>query len=109
MPSPPVRATTVHAFLQVHTEMRISGEATTLLVGLLTTTAENVAATATQSAAVEARTTILGRDIQSAWDNLLEASSAPLASAGAGAIHAAITGIPNNSLSELIGLLREGL
>jgi histone H3/H4 len=109
MPSPPVRATTLHAFLQDHTEMRISEEATTLLVGLLTTTAENVAATATQAAAVGARTTILARDIQSAWDALLEASGAPLATTSAAALHAAITGVPNDSLSELIALLQENL
>ncbi len=109
MPSPPVRSTTVHAFLQEHTEMRVSEGATTLLVGLLTTTAENVATTATQGAAVEDRTTILGRDIQSAWDALLEASGAPLATASATAIHAAIAAVPNASLSELIGLLQGDL
>lgn len=109
MPAPPlpVKKTTIHSFLQDRSQMRVSQNATNLLVGLLTTTAENVASTATQMASVDARTTILDRDIQQAWDALLQASGASLLTPVA--IHASIDATSNEGLGKLIQLLRGDL
>lgn len=103
-PPPPVRETTIHSFLQDRSGVRVSEDATELLVGLLTTTCENVASRATQSAADDERSTILDRDIQQAWDALLGTSGASLLTSVA--IHASIDAASNDGLGELIQLLR---
>ncbi len=109
MPEPPspVKKTTIHSFLQDRSQMRVSEEATNLLVGFLTTTAENVASKATETASLDDRTTILTRDIQSAWDILLQDSGASLLTPVA--IHASIDTASNEGLGELIQLLRADL
>ena len=106
-PPPPVRETTIHTFIQDRSQMRVAEDATALLVSLLTTTAENVASRATKIASLDDRTTILARDIQSAWDALLGASGVSLLTPAA--IHASIDAASNDGLGELIQLLRVGL
>jgi len=106
-PPPPVRETTIRNFLKDRTGMRVSEDAVELMVGLLTTTAENMASRAAQLAQDEQRTTIMDRDIQNAFDEFLGASGLTLL--GPDTIHTAIDGISNESLGQLIQSLRADL
>jgi len=107
MPAPPVRPTTVARFLKERTGLRVGVDATDLLTELLTTAADQVADQARQLAEADDRSTLMARDVQAGFEAFLRATGPALLSTGT--IHAAIDGIDNEALTELINLLRTDL
>ena len=105
MPAPPVRSTTVNRFLKERTGLRVGADATDLLTEILTTAAEQVADRAQQLATAESRSTLMARDVQAGFEAFLRTAGPALLSTDT--IHAAIDGIDNEALTELINRLRD--
>ncbi len=100
---PPIlRETTARTFIKDRTGKRVREVAVDLFVTHFTTIAEAVAGRAAELADAEERTTILWRDIDTAYNELLQAGTL----VGPGAIHTAIDMVSNEDLGELIQLLR---
>ena len=107
MPEPPpvIRETTARNFLKDRTGLRIGENAVDLFVTHFTTMAEAVALRAAELVDEEERTTVLERDIDAAFNELLQSGT----QVGPDAIHTAIDTVSNQGLSQLIQLLRLGL
>jgi histone H3/H4 len=108
MPAPPpVRPSTIKQFLQDRTQLRVSEEAISHMVDLLTTLSDKIALRASQFAVAEQRNTLLNRDIQNAFESFLGESGPPLLSIET--LHSAINGISTDNLKDLIQRLRQDL
>ena len=109
MPDKPplVRPNTLKEFLKSLTELRVSEEALTLLSDRLTEVTGQIAKGASKIAIGATRQTILGEDIEKAFDSFLKEAGASLFSADE--IRRAIDGIPNDAMKELITLLKKEL
>jgi len=105
--APPIRTTTINTFLKERTELRISEDATDLLVALLTNAAEQIADAAKQLAVDDDRNTLMDRDIQSGFATFLQSEGPALLSPET--IHTAIDGISNEAFTELLNRLRADL
>jgi len=97
-----IRETTAKNFLRELTDMRVSDDATELFIAYLTTMAEATAVRAGDIATEDERTTVLDRDIDTAFSELVQAGQVL-------DIQAAINAISNQDLSQLIQLLRADL
>ncbi len=104
---PAVRPTTIRAFLKERTELRISEDATDVLLELLTLTAEQIADAAKQLAIEDDRNTLMDRDIQAAYATFLQSEGPALLAPET--IHTAIDGITNQAFTELLNLVRADL
>jgi len=105
--SPPVRPTTITTFLEKRTDMRLSEDAVDLLVDLLTKAAEQIADAAKELALEDERSTLLDRDMQTAYASFLQSEGPSLLAPET--IHTAIDGISNEAFTELLNLLRADL
>ena len=102
-PPPPIRETTARTFLKDRTSMRVGEDAVEAFVNHFTAVAEAVASRAAELAEEEERTTILERDVETAFREIETVPRGP------DAIHTAIDTVSNQGLSQLIQLLRADL
>ena len=97
-----IRETTAKDFLKELTDKRVGGDAVELFITHLTTMAEAVAIKADELTEQDERTTILDRDIDAAFNELVQTGQVL-------DIQAAINAVSNQDLSQLIQLLRADL
>ncbi len=104
MPSQLFRPTPTKSFLHEHTDLRIAEAAIDAIIEILTDAAERIAISAKELALEEARNTLMARDIQSGFETFISSEGPGLLRPAT--IHTAIDGITNESLADLINLLR---
>lgn len=104
---PPIRSTTIKNFLKERSDLRVSVEAIELMVELLTTAAVSIADKAVEATVADDRSTLLGRDIQGAYDEFMREAGPPPGSPEG--LHEAIGRISNEELTQLIKLIRDEL
>jgi len=102
---PLIRATTALNFLRDRTGTRVGDDAVEIFITHFTTMGEAVAVRAAELATEDERTTVLDRDIDAAFNELVQ--SGPVLEPDA--IHTAIGAVSNQGLGQLIQLLRADL
>ncbi len=105
-PPPPIPESTARTFLKDRTDLRVAEDAVELFVSHFTAIAEAVATRAGNLATEEERTTMLERDVDTAFNEFLQAGPQVI---GPDAIHSAIDTISNQGMGQLIQLLRADL
>lgn len=107
MASPPVRTTTLRNHLRETTGLRISTDATAVLVELLENQISTIATRAMEKATADERTTLMKEDIEAAFEDFLKMTGPSLLSAPA--LHVAINQLDTQTLTQLVQLLRQEL
>lgn len=109
MASSPVRTTTLHNYLKEATGLRVSADAAERITALLVAQIAQIARLSREQARDEERNTVLDRDIDQAFGAWLEATAAAPGGLSSADLLAALDGLSNDALTELIQLLQAQL
>ncbi len=104
MPSQLIRPTPAKSFLHECTDLRIAEAAIDAIIEILTDAAKRIAISAKEHTLAEARNTLMARDIYAGFETFIGSEGPGLLRPTT--IHTAIDGITNESLADLINLLR---